>query len=185
MGSEEGEGSHPVPSGVSRMPICFSFLLVVISLSWPFSLGLVLCVSLRICLVYFSLLLCLFLSLSLGIALDLSASLQFSVSISVFLSLPPSSLLFIYCVFPLTVKDLDTEKYFHLVSARPPALGVPALPGCGLGFLPPWGSGQSIPRPWERPGIGEQGWVPESPASLLHHKASVEPDGTPYLWVLG
>lgn len=183
MGSGEGEGSHPVPSGVSRMPICFSFLLVVISLSWPFSLSLVLCVDLS-CLFLFTALF-LFLSLSLGIALDLSASLQFSVSISVFLSLPPSSLLFIYCVFPLTVKDLDTEKYFHLVSARPPALGVPALTGCGLGFLPPWGSGQSSPRPWERPGIGEQGWVPESPASLLHHKASVEPDGTPYLWVLG
>lgn len=42
-------------------------------------------------------------------------------------SLSPTPLSFIVCVFPLAVKDLDTEKYFHLVSALPPALGVPAL----------------------------------------------------------
>lgn len=40
---------------------------------------------------------------------------------------PRSWVLFIYRVcFPLAVKDLDTEKYFHLVSALPPALRVPA-----------------------------------------------------------
>lgn len=72
------------------------------------------------------------------------------------LSLP--SLVYLLCVFPLAVKDLDTEKYFHLVSARPLALGLPPLTGCGRGFLPPWSSGENAPRLWERLGGGERRW---------------------------
>jgi hypothetical protein len=48
-------------------------------------------------------------------------------------------LFMVFCWFfsPLAVKDLDTEKYFHLVSACPWTLGSQPLTGCGLGFLPP------------------------------------------------
>lgn len=85
--------------------------------------------------------------------------LQLSASISGLLS-PPlpgpcSCVLFIYCVcFPLAVKDLDTEKYFHLVSALPPALGVPAphwewtWPPAALGL---W---RLCSQAWGRPGWG-------------------------------
>lgn len=77
---------------------------------------------------HFSVSLSLSLHMSLWVSpfLLISLSLRFSVSISVCLSLPPPpSCLFIVDVFPLAVKDLDTEKYFHLVSAWPLALGAP------------------------------------------------------------
>lgn len=160
--------------GLPHVPLFLLSPCVQLSLMAFFSRSHSLCLSGSLFLPFFSV--CIFLSLAFSRYCfgPLSLPLHFSVSISVSLS-PPSSPLFIYCVFPLTVKDLDTEKYFHLVSARPLALGVPALTGCGLGFLPPWGSGESTPGPWERLGTGEQGWVPESPSCLVHHEASVEP----------
>lgn len=61
---------------------------------------------------------------------------------------PPAPLACLFIVFFfLTVKDLDTEKYFHLVSAPPAALGVPA-PCWVWTWLPPaWASGGRAPGP--------------------------------------
>ena len=102
----------------------------VLSLSTSVCLSLLLCVSLELslsavflCISVFSPHVCLALPISLGFFLQLFAS----VSRLLPLSPPCSWVLFIYRVcFPLAVKDLDTEKYFHLVSALPPALRVPA-----------------------------------------------------------
>ena len=78
---------------------------------------------------YFAFLsLCLVLSTRLFGSVHLAQFLSPSFCLHFCFSLSPLlSRLFIVCVSPLAVKDLDTEKYFHLVSALPPALGVPAL----------------------------------------------------------
>lgn len=92
-----------------------------------------------------------------------------------FYSLSLPSLVYLLCVFPLAVRDLDTEKYFHLVSARPLALGLPPLTGCGLGFLPPWSSGENAPRLWERLGVGSGDGIQNQQGT----KCLWEKDGTP------
>uniref|UniRef100_A0A452QE08 Plexin cytoplasmic RasGAP domain-containing protein n=1 Tax=Ursus americanus TaxID=9643 RepID=A0A452QE08_URSAM len=100
--------------GLPHVPLFLLSPCVQLSLMAFFSRSHSLCLSGSLFLPFFSV--CIFLSLAFSRYCfgPLSLPLHFSVSISVSLS-PPSSPLFIYCVFPLTVKDLDTEKYFHLV----------------------------------------------------------------------
>ena len=113
-----------------------------------------------------------------GFFLQLSASI--SGSLSPPLPGPRSCVLFIYCVcFPLAVKDLDTEKYFHLVSALPPALGVPAphwewtWPPAALGL---W---RLCSQAWGKPGWGVCGArrprVPDRASQGLLPGASADP----------
>lgn len=76
------------------------------------------------------------------------------------LGLPsPPPHLFIVC-FPFAVKDLDTEKYFHLVSARPQTLGS-WLCWAWLWLSASWNLQESAPRPewvreWVAQGLGSQ-----------------------------
>lgn len=109
---------------------------------------------------YFSgshLFLCIFLFVSVSFSPCVSLELSIFLGFSPFLFPHSLSCLFIVYVFPLAVKDLDTEKYFHLVSARPPALRPPA-PHWAWIWLPAtlglWGE---CSGPWERMGVGEQG----------------------------
>lgn len=124
-------GAAPCPSVIISL-LLLSPVDAFLSLSTPlsFCLGLLPCVSLALTLhclsVHFSS------PLHTSIWLCPSHWVSFSSFLPPFLvcSLSPRLLLalvYLSCVcFPLAVKDLDTEKYFHLVSALPLALGVPA-----------------------------------------------------------
>lgn len=163
---------------VSPFSLCASHLCAFLSRACS------LCVSLDLS----YLCLCLYLSRSLSssIALDLSLSLSFiSVSIPVFLSLHPLlSLVYLLC-FPSHSERLGHREVFP--SGKCPASGPGgAHPHWVWTWLPAtlglWGE---YCQAGERPGVGEQGWVPCAPPSTRYLRVAgqdLPQDGQGWCW---